>query len=187
MTDDAAHRFREFLVRVGIDLDGDPEMARTPERVTELYGELFSGLRSDPPELSVFTLPSEEVHGAVFLTALPFYSMCVHHLLPFFGAVDVAYLPGNRMVGFSSIGAVVDHFARRPQVQERMIVQIADYIDEALEPQALLVRLRARQLCMEMRGCQKTGELISLAQRGDLKPQTRSEFLTAFQRAERPL
>ena len=189
MKDQTVQSFREFLLGLGLDQELDPELARTPERFTELLRELFSGLHEDPPEMSTFPLPpGKEAPGPVLLAALPFYSLCVHHLLPFFGTIDVAYLPGEEMVGFGSIGRVVNHFARRPQVQERMIAQIADYLQETLQPRGLLIRLRARQLCMEMRGAEKTGVLISLAHRGVLRDGSlRGELLQQFQRAEQPL
>lgn len=192
MRDDSPHLFRSFLESLGLDLSADPELERTPERVSELLADLFGGLEEEPPVISAF--PTESAaeagadHGAVVVAALPFASMCVHHLLPFFGTVDVAYLPGKTMIGFGSVGRVVDHFARRPQVQERLIQQITDYLADALEPRGLLVRLRTRQLCMEMRGAQKRGELVSLAARGELREGShRTELLAQFHAAERPL
>ena len=192
MRDDAPDLFRSFLESLGLDLSADPELHRTPERVSELLRDLFGGLSEEPPTISAFPTDSAAdpgaEHGAVVIAALPFTSMCVHHLLPFFGTVDVAYLPGEKMIGFGSVGRVVDHFARRPQVQERLIQQITDYLADALEPQGILVRLRTRQLCMEMRGAQKRGELVSLAARGQLREGSyRSELLAQFQAAERPL
>lgn len=189
MKDPTVQTFREFLLGLGLDLDQDPELHRTPERFTELLRERFSGLHEDPPTMSTFALSSgDDPPGPVMLCALPFHSLCVHHLLPFFGTLDVAYLPGEKMVGFGSIGRVIEHFARRPQVQERMIAQIADYLQSSLQPRGLLIRLRARQLCMEMRGAEKTGELISIAHRGLLKEgPLRGELLQQFQRAEKPL
>ena len=189
MDEQAVDYLRAFLDAVGLDERADPELADTPGRVTELFGELFSGLTADPPEPSTFSTPeSHRRADPVIISAIPFQSMCVHHLLPFFGAVDVAYLPGDEMVGFGSIGRIVDHFARRPQVQERMIAQIADHLERTIELDGLLIRLRARQLCMEMRGAKKRGELVSIAARGELiDGPRRTELLQQFQRAEKPL
>ncbi len=182
---DSVEFFRQFLASQGLDADLDDELAATPERVTELFRFLFRGLREDPPTLSTFPPPTTD---PVALCALSFQSMCVHHLLPFFGAIDVAYIPDQKMVGFGSIGKVIDHFSYRPQVQERLIVDIADYLEESLQPQGLLIRLRARQMCMEMRGSQKQGELVSIAGRGCLEDgPRRAELLAQFQAAEEAL
>lgn len=188
MDDSTIDQLRSYLRALGLDDEVDPHIKDTPRRVTELLHQLFSGLREDPPRPSTFEVPPDERPGPVVICALPFQSMCAHHLLPFFGAIDVAYQPAKVMVGFGSIGRIVDHFARRPQVQERMIAQIADHIDETLEPDGLLIRLRARQLCMEMRGSKKSGELVSLAARGTLrKGRRRTELLNQFQSAQQPL
>ncbi len=189
MTDTQVEQLRSYLRSLGLDEQADPELVDTPRRVTDLYGELFSGVGVDPPVPSTFPTPGGQKEAdPVIIAAIPFQSMCVHHLLPFFGKVDVAYIPAEKMVGFGSIGRIVDHFSRRPQVQERLIVQIADYLEESLAPAGLLIRLRARQLCMEMRGARKTGELISLAGRGSLADgPRRQELLEQFQHAEQSL
>lgn len=189
MTDQPADHFRAFLQSLGLDEELDDQLAATPQRVTELFRELFEGVDGEPPSPSTFAPPdSDGAADPVIIAALPFQSMCVHHMLPFFGTVDVAYLPDETMVGFGSIGRIVDHFAARPQVQERMIAQIADHIEKTLEPRGLLVRLRARQLCMEMRGARKNGVLVSVAARGELtEDQLRAEFLDQFQSAQKPL
>jgi GTP cyclohydrolase I len=121
----------------------------------------------------------------VVLAALPFYSMCVHHVVPFFGTIDVGYVPDEKMTGFGSVGRVIDHFARRPQVQERLVNQIASHIDDELDPRGVLVRCRARQMCMEMRGSEKTGTLIATAARGVLTDETRrARLLETFAREQ---
>ncbi len=182
---DSIELFRQFLATQGLDPELDPELEATPERVTELFGFLFQGLQSDPPALSTFPPPTGD---PVALCGLAFQSMCVHHLLPFFGTMDVAYIPGEKMVGFGSIGRVIDHFSYRPQVQERLIVEVADYLEHALEPSGLLIRLRARQMCMEMRGSQKRGELISIVARGELRSgELRMDLMEQFRSAEEPL
>lgn len=189
MDDNSVLLFRSFLSSLGLDEALDPELKETPARFTQLLRELFASIDKTPPTLSTFELdPTDEPPGPVLICAIPFKSMCVHHILPFFGAVDVAYLPAQQMVGFGSIGRVVDHFAQKPQVQERMIAEIADHLEHELKPKGLLVRLRARQLCMEMRGAAKTGELISFASRGVLKSGTqRSELISQFEKAQQVL
>lgn len=188
MSDTATELFRRFLQEVGLDETVDPELRSTPERFTELLEDMFEGVDADPPVLSTFPVDSLSTDAApepVVLSGLQFYSMCVHHLVPMFGLIDVAYVPRDRMVGFGSIGRVIDHFARRPQVQERLVAQIADYLERQLEPEGLLVRCRARQMCMELRGARKRGSLVSTASRGSLESgQTRSEVLAQFETSE---
>jgi len=157
----------------------------TPQRVAEMYSELFSGLEVDPRiELSVGF--EEGYREMVILKDIPFYSMCEHHLLPFYGVAHVGYIPNDngRVVGVSKLARVVEICARRPQIQERMTEQIADAIYEALQPDGVAVVVRAEHLCMIMRGIKKPGaNVISSALRGTFrsKPATRSEFLSLLQ------
>lgn len=157
----------------------------TPQRVAEMYAELFSGLDVDPKaELSVdFGEGYEEM---VILKDIPFYSMCEHHLLPFYGVAHVGYIPsaGGRVVGISKLARVVEIFARRPQLQERMTQQIADAIFEALVPNGVAVVIQAEHLCMIMRGIKKPGaSVITSAVRGNFRSRiaTRAEFLSLIQ------
>ena len=157
----------------------------TPRRIAEMYAELFSGLDVDPePELAV---GFEEGHRElVILRDIPFYSMCEHHLLPFYGVTHVGYIPGvnGKVVGISKLARVVEIFARRPQLQERMTRQIADTIFEALQPDGVAVIIRAEHLCMIMRGIKKPGtNVITSAVRGTFRSKavTRSEFLSLIQ------
>ena len=157
----------------------------TPQRVAEMYAELFSGLDADPKtELSV---GFEEGHQEmVILRDIPFYSMCEHHLLPFYGVAHVGYIPsaGGRVVGISKLARVVEIFARRPQLQERLTRQIADCIFEALQPDGVGVIVRAEHMCMTMRGIKKPGaNVITSAVRGTFRSKTitRSEFLSLIQ------
>ena len=188
MSDDAVEHARALFEALGLDSEEDPEVAETPERFTGFLREMYAGLDEEPPSMSAFG--SEYAEGSdqaepVVLTALPFYSMCVHHVVPFFGTIDVGYVPDEQMTGFGSVGRVIDHFSRRPQVQERLVNQIADHIDEQLEPRGVLVRCRARQLCMEMRGPEKTGTLIATAARGVLTDETRrARLLETFAREQ---
>ena len=154
----------------------------TPRRVAEMYAELFSGLDADPKaELAVdFKEGYEEM---VILRDIPFYSMCEHHLLPFYGVAHVGYIPsaGGRVVGVSKLARVVEILARRPQLQERMTQQIADAIFEALRPDGVAVVIQAEHLCMIMRGVKKPGTtVITSAVNGSFRSKvaTRSEFLS---------
>jgi len=157
----------------------------TPRRVAEMYAELFSGMDVDPKaELTVdFGEGYEEM---VILRDIPFYSMCEHHLLPFYGVAHVGYIPspGGRVVGVSKLGRVVEICARRPQLQERMTQQIADAIFGALQPDGVAVVVRAEHLCMVMRGIKKPGTtVITSSVKGTFRSKvaTRSEFLSLIQ------
>ena len=157
----------------------------TPRRVAEMYAELFSGLDADPK--AELTVGFEEGHyEMVILRDIPFYSMCEHHLLPFYGVAHVGYVPspGGKVVGVSKLARVVEIFARRPQLQERMTKQIADTIFEALKPDGVGVVIEAEHLCMIMRGIKKPGtSVITSAVRGSFRSKaiTRSEFLSLIQ------
>ncbi|MBI2958562.1 MAG: GTP cyclohydrolase I FolE [Chloroflexi bacterium] len=154
----------------------------TPCRVSEMYSELFSGMAMDPKaELAV---GFDEGHREmVLLRDIPFYSMCEHHLLPFFGMAHVGYIPNRigRVVGASKLARVVDIFARRPQIQERMTTQIAETIMDVLQPDGVAVVIQAEHLCMTMRGIKKPGSnVITSATRGYFRSRaaTRAEFLS---------
>jgi len=164
----AAQRAIADLIRaLGLDTAAEPELAETPARVTDLYREIFSGL--DPasePDLATF--PHEGMGDLVVVRDLPFYSLCVHHFVPFFGRALVAYLPGDMLVGISGAARLLEHFARRPQLQERLGQQIADALHELIRPRGVAVVLEARHLCMEMRGIRKRGVVETRAVRGEL-------------------
>lgn len=155
----------------------------TPQRIARMYAELFAGLELDP--VSEMSIGFEEKHQEmVILKDIPFYSMCEHHLLPFFGMVHVGYIPAGRVVGISKIVRAVEIIARRPQLQERLTTQIADAIMEALRPRGVGVVAQAEHLCMSMRGVKKTGSnVVTSAMRGIFreKETTRSEFLSLIQ------
>ena len=166
----------------------DPEregIKNTPRRVAEMYAEIFAGLDADPKaELTVEF--EENHHEMVILRDIPFYSMCEHHLLPFYGIAHVGYIPSIRgkVVGASKLARVVEIFAKRPQLQERMTKQIADTIFETLRPDGVAVVVRAEHLCMTMRGIKKPGtNIITSAVRGSFRKTavTRSEFLSLLQ------
>jgi len=157
----------------------------TPARVAEMYAELFAGLDKDPKEeLTVgYELGHREM---VIVRDIPFYSMCEHHLLPFYGVVHIGYMPDaeGRVVGLSKLARVVEIIAKRPQIQERMTSQIADAIMEGLKPSGVAVIIQAEHLCMIMRGVKKPGSnIITSAIRGAFrtKPETRTEFFSLLQ------
>ncbi|MCX6010350.1 MAG: GTP cyclohydrolase I FolE [Chloroflexi bacterium] len=157
----------------------------TPQRIAEMYAEVFSGLDMDArAELTVgFEVGHREM---VILKDIPFHSMCEHHLLPFYGVAHVGYIPNKegRVVGVSKLARVVEIFAKRPQLQERMTSQIADAIFEAVQPDGVAVIIQAEHLCMTMRGIKKPGSnVLTSATRGIFRTRaaTRAEFLSLVQ------
>lgn len=164
---------------------GDPETERTPERVAALYRLLFRG--RDPAGAPVLSATPHAGTGLVLMRDVPFHSMCAHHLLPFFGQASVGYLPRGEIVGLSAIVDVVDYFAARPQLQERLAEQIADHIDAQLRPGGVIVHLRARHMCVEMRGPRKRSLVEYAAARGALVDGcARDEFLRRLRGARDP-
>ncbi len=156
----------------------------TPRRIGQMYAEILSGLDVDPAEyLSVqFGNGYDEM---VILREIPFYSMCEHHFLPFHGVAHVGYIPDGRVVGISKIARVVEAFAKRPQLQERLTAQVADCIMQAVKPDGVAVVVEAEHLCMTMRGVRKPGSrMVTSAMRGGFRKQsvTRAEFLSLVQR-----
>jgi len=156
------------LIRaLGLDVAREPELAETPARVASLYREIFSGL--DPgevPELATF--PHAGQGDLVVVRDLPFHSLCVHHFVPFFGRALVAYLPGDTLVGISGAARLLVHYARRPQLQERLGRQVADHLQRVLRPRGVAVVLEARHLCMEMRGIRTRGTVETHTLLGEL-------------------
>jgi GTP cyclohydrolase I len=167
----------EILEAIGEDSQRDG-LLRTPDRVAKMYAEVFAGLREDPEHhLAVqFEAGHDEM---VLVKDIPFYSMCEHHLLPFVGKAHVAYVPGEegRITGLSKLARLVDAYARRPQVQERLTSQVADKLMQVLDPRGALVVVEAEHQCMSMRGVQKPGSLT-------LTSAVRGIFLTDATRAE---
>jgi GTP cyclohydrolase I len=157
----------------------------TPGRVAEMYAELFSGLGVDPCD--ELTVGFEEGHREmIVLKDIPFYSMCEHHLLPFFGVAHVGYIPNDsgRVIGASKIARVVEIIARRPQIQERMTTQIADALVEGIKPDGVGVVIEAEHLCMTMRGIKKPGStILTSAVRGIFRSRskTRAEFFSLIE------
>ncbi len=169
---------RLLLEAIGEDPNREG-LRRTPERIARMYADIFSGVGADPEEkLSLFT--SENHDEMIVVKDIPFYSMCEHHLLPFWGYVSISYIPGNdKVTGFSSIVRLVEAVAKRPQLQERMTTQLADILVQRLKPLGVMVVIKARQLCIAMQGVKKENcETITSAQRGYLRKQiTRIEAL----------
>jgi len=173
---------REILLAVGEDPEREG-LRQTPRRVAEMYAELFGGLAIDPYEF--LRVGFDERHEEmVILKDIPFYSLCEHHLLPFFGRVHVGYVPNGRVAGLSKLARVVDAFARRPQLQERLTSQVADCILEALKPDGVAVVMEAEHLCLSFRGVKKPGtRVVTSAMRGQFRRSalSRSEFLSLVQ------
>ena len=152
----AERAMREFLTALGVDLMARG-MEETPARVAHLYGELFAGLRADTSELWADVL-TENTDGLIAVRAIPFYSVCEHHLLPFFGMAHIVYRPhAGRVAGFGIFARLVARMAQRPQLQERLTEDIAREIEQGIGADGVLVVLDARQLCMTMRGARAHG------------------------------
>lgn len=176
---------REILLAIGEDPDREG-LRRTPERVALSYAELFAGLRENPRRHLAVTF--DERHSEmVMLRDIPFASVCEHHLLPFIGKAHIGYIPEGRVVGLSKLARLVEGYARRPQVQERLTSEIADAIMEELRPDGCGVVIEAVHTCMTIRGIRKAGAtMITSAMRGGFRrrPETRAEFM-AFVRGDR--
>lgn len=168
----------EELMCQALDLVDDSSregLQDTPRRWAKMFNELTSG-----HEFSMTTFKNEGTDEMVVEVGIPFYSLCEHHLAPFFGTAVVAYIPDKRIVGISKLCRTVDHFARSLQVQERMTMQVANKLQEALKPRGVAVMLRARHMCQEMRGVRKSGvETVTTCLKGVFlkQPATRQEFM----------
>ena len=176
--------YREILVRMGEDPNRDG-LADTPERVAKSMAFLTRGYSMDVNAVIHDALFDVDYDEMVVVKDVEFFSLCEHHLLPFFGKAHIAYLPNGKVIGLSKIPRVVDVFARRLQVQERLTTQIADAIADAVNPQGVAVILEARHLCMMMRGVEKQhSATVTSAMRGVFKTQlqTRNEFLSLVRR-----
>lgn len=171
---------REILEAIGEDTSRDG-LKRTPERVADMYAEIFGGLHEDAAaEMDVVF--DEEHDEMILIREIPLYSVCEHHLLPWIGQAHVAYIPNKKgeITGLSKIARVVDTLSKRPQVQERLTTQIADAIEKALDPRGVLVVIEAEHLCMTMRGVKKPGaQTVTSAIRGLFRDSeaTRSEAM----------
>ncbi|MBP7401748.1 MAG: GTP cyclohydrolase I FolE [Clostridia bacterium] len=175
---------REILFAIGED-PGREGLLETPHRVARMYAEVFAGLSRDPLQ-EIKTFHEADHDEMVMVGDIPFYSMCEHHLVPFFGKAHVVYIPKEgRILGLSKVARVVDTLARRPQLQERMTSRIADILMEAVEPRGVAVIVEAEHLCMTMRGIKKPGShTVTSALRGICRSdaRTRSEVLSLLNR-----
>ena len=178
-----AHHMSAIMRELRLDLN-DPNFVETPERVAKMYLEMFHGLR-EGSEPKVTTFPNEgDYHHMVIEREIPFYSMCAHHFVPFYGHAHIAYIPASRIVGLSKLPRILEFYAKRPQLQERLTEQVAEFLQSRLQPQGVMVVIEARHLCVEMRGVKKPGALTTTsALRGCFADRkVREEFLALLRR-----
>jgi GTP cyclohydrolase IA len=176
---------RDLLRGLGADVDTEA-LEETPRRVAEAYAELLT-----PQPFRATTFPNDEGYDELIVArSIPFHSLCMHHLLPFQGVAHVGYLPGERIIGLSKLGRVVEFFSRDLQIQERLTTQIAGWLQRELEPKGVGVVLEAEHLCMSLRGVQKLGaKTVTSALHGLVRddPRTRQEFLALTARSDHAL
>jgi len=178
-----AKHMAAIMSELNLDLE-DPNYKRTPERVAKMYLEMFHGLR-EGAEPAVTTFPNDEgYHHMVIEREIPFYSMCAHHFVPFYGHAHIAYIPESEVVGLSKLPRILEFYAKRPQMQERLTEQVAEFLWSRLKPQGVMVVIEARHLCVEMRGVKKAGALTTTsALRGCFADRlVREEFLALLRR-----
>ena len=171
---------REIIEALGENPDREG-LIETPERVAAFYAEVFDGIHRDPGEVVDAFFGEEHYQEIVMVREIPFYSMCEHHFVPFHGEAHVAYMPSGRVTGLSKLARLVDAYARRPQMQERLTAQVADCLNDRLNPLGVLVVIEAEHLCMSMRGVKKPGALtVTSAVRGIMEsnPATRAEAMS---------
>ncbi len=178
-----AGHVRGMLEAIGLDLD-DPNLLETDLRVAKMYLEMFHGLE-EGAEPRVTTFPNDEGYDHMVMERdIPFYSMCAHHLVPFYGKAHIAYIPGGSILGLSKFARILEFYAKRPQLQERLTEQVADFFVDKLAPRGAMVVIEARHLCVEMRGVKKPGALtVTSALRGVFHSRpVREEFLDLLRR-----
>ncbi|MDO9152111.1 MAG: GTP cyclohydrolase I FolE [Paludibacter sp.] len=167
-----AHHYQQIIKLLGEDVDREG-LLKTPERVSKAMQFLLSGYEQNPEEILRTAIFTEDYRQMVIVKDIDFYSICEHHMLPFFGKAHIAYIPNHHITGLSKIARIVDVFARRLQVQERMTTQIKECIQNTLNPLGVMVILEAQHLCMQMRGVQKQHSVT-----------TTSDFTGVFQQAK---
>lgn len=173
-----AFHVRGILENLGLDVE-DPNLRETDIRVAKMYAEMFHGLQEgNQPRITTFP-NSDNYSGMVAEMQIPFYSMCAHHLVPFYGHAHIAYVPTLHLVGLSKLPRILEFYAKRPQMQERLTEQVVTYLEEKLKPQGAMVVIEARHLCVEMRGVKKPGAVtVTSAIRGIFHERPiREEFL----------
>lgn len=181
---EAQDRVRELLQFIGED-PAREGLVETPSRVIRMYSEIFSGYQSDPREILSKTFEAENHNELVIVRDIEFFSHCEHHMVPFFGKAHVGYIPSGTVVGLSKIARLVECYARRLQVQERMTTQIANAIEEVLKPQGVMVVIEATHMCMKMRGVKNPcADTVTSAVRGVFKTEAeaRAEFLSLIRK-----
>jgi len=171
-TEKIAAHYREIIKLLGED-EGREGLLKTPERVSKAMQFLMQGYEQNPDEIIRSAMFTEDYRQMVIVKDIDFYSMCEHHMLPFFGKAHIAYIPNHKITGLSKIARIVEVFARRLQVQERMTTQIKECIQSTLNPLGVMVILEAQHLCMQMRGVQKQHSIT-----------TTSDFTGVFQQAK---
>lgn len=178
------HAVRDILEAIGEDPQREG-LRETPRRIAEAYEEIFSGLQQDPSELLEVGFDDENHHEMVIVKDIPFFSVCEHHLLPMLGKAHVGYIPQGRILGISKIPRLIEILARRPQVQERLTSQIADFLCEGgLKAAGAAAVIEAEHLCTTMRGIKKPGsKVVTSATRGVFRedPRTRAEFFAIIE------
>ena len=178
-----ARHMAAIMSELNLDLD-DPNFRETPERVAKMYLEMFHGLR-EGSEPRITTFPNDgDYHHMVIEKEIPFYSMCAHHFVPFYGHAHIAYIPEGSIVGLSKLPRILEFYAKRPQLQERLTEQVAQFLWSTLKPQGVMVVIEARHLCVEMRGVKKSGAMTTTsALRGCFADRkVREEFLSLLRR-----
>jgi GTP cyclohydrolase I len=179
-----AGHVRAIIDELGLDRN-DPNLAETDRRVAKLYLEMFHGLE-EGAEPTVTTFPNDERYSAMVMEKqIPFYSVCSHHFVPFYGHAHIAYVPNDQILGLSKFARILEFYAKRPQLQERLTEQVANFLEAKLKPQGVMVVVEARHLCVEMRGVKKPGAVtVTSAIRGIFhqKP-IREEFLDLLRRS----
>ncbi|CAK1225614.1 GTP cyclohydrolase I FolE [Fructobacillus evanidus] len=169
---------RAILTAVGEDVNREG-LLETPERVAKMYAEVFGAVNTDFTNFTVFDSTEDDVDQEIItVKKIPFYSMCEHHLLPFFGEVSLAYIPSDgKIVGLSKVPRLIGHVAKKPNVQERLTSEVAQKLDELIHPKGIAIVVRARHMCMEMRGVRSVGNITETTYymgefKGDLAKQS---------------
>ena len=177
-----AGHFAQIMQVLGLDLS-DPHLRGTPDRVGRMYMEIFREL-DDQGEPEITCFPNDGYDNMVIVKDIEFFSVCSHHMIPFFGKAHIAYIPGDTIVGLSKIVRIVEFYARRPQLQERLTQQIVGFLETKLAPKGSIVVMEARHLCMEMRGVERPGAVTTTsALRGRFtEPIVREEFFNLIKK-----
>lgn len=170
---------RNILIAIGEDPEREG-LRETPQRVARMYAEIFDGIHREPGDVVDAFFGDEHYQEIVMVRDIPFYSSCEHHLVPFHGKAHIAYIPQGRVTGLSKLARLIEGYARRPQMQERLTAQVADSLMDRLDPLGVMVVIEAEHLCMSMRGVRKPGSItVTSAVRGSLatNPSTRAEAI----------